>query len=142
MIQHRPPKQRIEPEPPDRPELAAAIITALLQGATRRAAAAAAGLSEDALQRLLRRTPGLEAGMAQAEAQCETRCAAAVMEAVEKGDWRAALALLARRDPAAWQERRQLDVRKLTDLQIVALLEADAEAGSEPPGSGGEPGGE
>ncbi|MDE2127914.1 MAG: hypothetical protein KGJ62_15140 [Armatimonadetes bacterium] len=142
MIQHRTSKQPIEPEAADRPELVTAIITALLQGATRRTAAAAAGINEAALQSMLRHNPCLEAELAQAEAQCETRCAAAVMEAVEKGDWRAALALLARRDPAAWQERRQIDVRKLTDLQIVALLEADAEAGSEPQGTGGEPGGE
>lgn len=59
-------------------------------------------------------------------------------EAVES-DWHAALELLKRRRPADWGDRKQIDVRTLTDDQLLGLL-VDEAADSESDDSGGNAG--
>jgi hypothetical protein len=53
-------------------------------------------------------------------------------------DWRAGMALVARRDPTNWREVKQVDIRNIDDGTLVRLLESGP---AEETGSGSDPAG-
>lgn len=105
-----------------------AICRNLSLGATRTAAAQAAGIHRDTLAEWLKSFPAFSDAVARSEAEAEVRCAAAITKAMPS-DWRAAAFWLSRRRNKSWGEKKQIDLRNLTTEQLIALLNEEDSGG-------------
>ena len=120
-------------------ERRAAVLAGIEAGATRKGAAAAAGISEKTFYRWSEQ-PAFRAAVREAEGRFELAMVARIRMAATKGSWSAALALLARRLPETWGERQRVDMtveqlpaadriaHELTEAELERLL-ADVVAG-------------
>jgi len=130
------------------PEVQEAIIKAVSAGATLDAAAGSAGVSYDTFNRWMKRGAKASSGefcefykaVTIAAAQVRVNMASTIALAAAKGDAKAAIEWLKRRDPAQWGDRLQLS--RMTDdelLRLIAIAESggliggSAEAGSDDP---------
>ena len=92
------------------PETHAAIVDAILHGATYKDAAEAAGVWYTTFNEWMQRGEAAKVGqyyefnhaVRQAEAQCRLNMTRVIQSAAAKGDWKAAEAYLRRRDRANW----------------------------------------
>ena len=92
------------------PETHAAIVDAILHGATYKDAAEAAGVWYTTFNEWMQRGEAAKAGqyyefnhaVRQAEAQCRLNMTRVIQSAAAKGDWKAAEAYLRRRDRTNW----------------------------------------
>ncbi|BCM89062.1 hypothetical protein IAD21_00905 [Abditibacteriota bacterium] len=91
-----------------------AIVTSLRNGSTRRAAAAAAGVSESRFYDWMNRGETEEEfrefreSVMRAEAECENAMAKVIITAAKQGDWRASESWLKRRRKEDWSERSEV----------------------------------
>ena len=97
-----------------------AILEALKQGSTRRAAADFVGIGRATLYRWMQQNETFRDSVTRAEAQAEVKHVGALMVAAMKGDWRASLEWLKRRRRAEWGN--SLDLSSLDDATILRLL--------------------
>ena len=92
------------------PETHAAIVDAILHGATYKDAAEAAGVWYTTFNEWMQRGEAAKVGqyyefnhaVRKAEAQCRLNMTRVIQSAAAKGDWKAAEAYLRRRDRANW----------------------------------------
>ena len=92
------------------PETHAAIVDAILHGATYKDAAEAAGVWYTTFNEWMQRGEAAKAGqyyefnhaVRKAEAQCRLNMTRVIQSAAAKGDWKAAEAYLRRRDRVNW----------------------------------------
>lgn len=111
------------------PEREASITAALARGNTRRAAAAAAGVTERTFERWMARFVGFVAAVEKAEADAELMHVANVAKAAEDGTWTASAWWLERRRADEWGRRDRLEViSAVRDLARRAGLSAEDEA--------------
>lgn len=105
----------------------ARVLTALKKGNTRRAACAVGDLTEETFYRRLREDLSFSESVTRAENEAEAYYAGVIKQAAAD-DWRAAESWLKRRRREDWGDA--IDVRKLTDEQVIRLLESEAGGGS------------
>jgi glucose-6-phosphate dehydrogenase assembly protein OpcA len=111
------------------------LFEALRQGNTRTCAAALAGIDHATFYRWIADDATFRDNVTRAEAEAEMMMVESLKEgAVASRDWRAAESWLKRRRREDWGD--SIDVRKLSDEQIVTLLERVADPGSPAPGTG------
>jgi hypothetical protein len=115
------------------PENVKRILTNLASGCTRKSASLAAGISEETFYQYMK-DPEFSELVLKAEESFVVRNCALIQKAAPK-EWRAAAWLLERRRPDDFKLRQELDVNKLTDEQILRLLERTTEAGGDSAGS-------
>jgi hypothetical protein len=125
------------------------ILDLLRAGNTRKTAWEVAGVAKETFQRWIDESPTFRAAVTAAEAQAEADYAAAIRAAALGGqlrkrkilqypdgrvameeertapDWRAAAHWLDRRKQT-WRVTKPVDLRKLSDDQLIRLLEEDA----------------
>lgn len=143
------------------PKRAGRILASLAAGNYRETAARVAGLSKTTFYEWLDRSPTFREMVERAESDAEEAFAASVKRAgtphvvrkrtvrtlpgggvevtevlTREYDWQAAAWLLARRFGKRWREQKQIDVKDLTDEQIIALLD-EGESGAEGASEGG-----
>jgi hypothetical protein len=113
----------------DTPERKQAIINYVRMGATRRDAAGAAGISYETFRVWMKEDSAFSVSVSEAECECGALMAARIYaEAMRaNGDAKYALEWLKRRRRAEWGDR--IDITKLTNEQIIALLEEDGDSG-------------
>jgi transposase len=106
------------------PEVEKAITDALRVGASRKDAAAAAGVSERTFYEWMGHFPQFSQAVTRAEGQCAARMTARIYQeaTAERGDWKAALEWLKRRRRDEWGD--SIDVRKLSDDELIARATA------------------
>lgn len=119
----------------------AALVEALRAGATRRAAAAAVGISEDTLKRWELGSPTLRADFEKAEAEAMLQAVECIRKAALV-DWRAAAWWLERRGSREWSraanearlliqpEAREVEVRVSFEDPAASLLGVAPESGA------------
>ena len=100
------------------------LCTALKAGNTRRAACGYAGISEDSFARYLRSSADFAEAIRKAEADAEVECVAIIRKCMRDGLWGPAAWWLERRRHEDWKKRDELDVRKLSVEQLIALATA------------------
>ena len=110
------------------------LLEALRKGNTRRAACAVADVTPETFYVRLRENLTFSDDVTRAENEAEAFYAG-VLKTAAPDDWRAAESWLKRRRRDDWGDR--LDLGKLTDEQVIRLLESEAatgggEAGPEP----------
>lgn len=101
------------------PEREQRLLAAIRAGSTYRAAAAAAGISEDTLARWVKRSAANAEALTRAEGESEVALVA-IIRAAAPHDWRAAAHLLERRWPDSWGRREKLDVNIRQEAQRLA----------------------
>lgn len=113
----------------------AAILKALKDANTRRAAAAAAGISEATLARWIADDEGFADSIKKAEADAEQTLVKHIRKEAAGGTWQAAAWLLERHPQFRrdWKRTDDLDPRKLSIEQLLALATA-GERGAESTG--------
>jgi hypothetical protein len=92
------------------PAVETAILDALRAGATRTAAAMAAGVPRETMARWTTRFVTFRHAVLQAEAQAEIRATVTVRQAINGNDWRAAAWWLERRRHDDWGRRDRIDL--------------------------------
>jgi transposase len=92
------------------PERAQQIVDALTAGNTRRAAAAAAGVSEDSLERWLGRFAGFAGAIQKAEAEAELDHVGTIQAAAANGSWQASAWWLERRRSDDWGRKERVEI--------------------------------
>lgn len=106
----------------------AAILQALENGCTRRAAAGAAGIGHTTLYRMLDADRTFRDAVEKAEDVAEARATALVVEAAYKGNWTAAAWWLERRRPDDYGKRVAVDVSIKDEVaRIASELGIDAD---------------
>ena len=104
------------------------ILELLRQGISRRGAAETSGVSARTLQRWMKKGEDGEGEEWElftrqvhgAEASAEYNAVNVILEAAEKGDWRAAAWWLERRHPQQWGKRQRIEVE--TEEQPVEFI--------------------
>jgi hypothetical protein len=94
-----------------------AILTALRAGMTRTAAFEAAGVERTQISRWMRRFATFRNAVLEAEANAEIQTTIVIRQAIERGDWRAALAWLERRRRDDWGrvDRIELEIKRAAE---------------------------
>jgi transposase len=111
------------------PEVAEQILAALRGGNTRRAAAAAAGVTERTFERWMARFVGFVGAIEKAEAEAHLAHVATIQTAATDGTWQASAWWLERRCPEDWGRRDRLEIiSSVRDLARRAGLSAEDEA--------------
>jgi transposase-like protein len=108
-----------------------AVLAALSAGNTRRAAAAAAGISKQTLYVWLQE-PTFSDRVAGAESEAEIAWQKSIATAGEK-DWRALAWMMERRFGQDWRERKEVNFRDLSTEQLLELVRR-GEAGADSAG--------
>lgn len=117
------------------PGMTKAICEALRAGNTRTAAGAYAGISHQTFTNWFKGNEDFADAVLKAEADAEVRNVA-IIQTAAKETWTAAAWWLERRKPENWRQKKDLNVRTLSDADLIRLLEADASAGSDEAGVG------
>lgn len=142
---------------------ASRLLASLASGNYRETAALASGLSKTTFYEWLDRSPMFRALVERAESDAEEAFAAVVKKAAvphlvrkttvktlptgmaettevltREFDWQAAAWLLSRRFGARWREQKRIDVKDLTDEQLIALLDDDDTGNTGPAVAGGD----
>jgi hypothetical protein len=107
-----------------RVEQQARVLQALRDGNTRTAAGAVAGIHHDTLIEWQRKYPEFSAEVQKAEAEAELKHVANICKAAGEGSWQASAWWLERRRFEQWRRRDQIDLRVLSNDQLLALASA------------------
>lgn len=123
------------------PQIVNILVQAIQLGASRRVAAAAAGIHASTLFGWLARGREAESGIfkdffdqiKRAEASCDLRCLSKIQEAAADGKWQAAAWLLERRNPEYQLNGPppvavHVDSRSVTVKQLIAELDKTEDA--------------
>jgi hypothetical protein len=110
-------------------ERAQQIADALTAGNTRRASAAAAGITERTFERWMLRFDGFVAAIEKAETEAEVAHVATIRAAAHDGTWQASAWWLERRRSDDWGKRDRIEIiSSVRDLARRAGLSAEDEA--------------
>jgi hypothetical protein len=102
------------------PEVASRITDALTAGNTRSASAQSAGVSEDSLERWMKRYAGFAASVLRAEAAAEVEHVANLAQAARAGSIMASIFWLERRRYRDWGKVDRLEIEVRTVAERVA----------------------
>lgn len=116
-------------------EVRDAIIRALELGANRVTAYQAANVSHDTFYKWMADDPAFSEAVKSAEARFVTKNLERIDKAAQEMTWTASAWLLERRRPDDFSQRQRIDVKQLDDATLVRLLAAEADSGSQAPGS-------
>jgi hypothetical protein len=117
------------------PEREQRLLGVIRAGATKRAACASAGITEDTLANWLRRYSDFSDLYARAEAEAEVTHNVNISRAARAGDWRASAWWLERRRPTDYARHDRVDVKSDITVREVRQREAErlaAEYGLDP----------
>lgn len=111
-------------------EALADVLKALGEGCTYRAAAAAAGISEDTITRWCHDDAEVAAAVIRAENECEARMTAYLTGAAPT-DWRASESWLKRRRKQDYGDATTMMLKGYTDEQLDAIINDDTTRGKD-----------
>lgn len=107
------------------PEIEKRILDALRTGSSQKDALDAAGVSVPTFHEWRHKFPEFAEAVTRAEGQCATVMAATMYQAArEAKDWRAAESWLKRRRRSEWGDSLDIDLRKLSDEELIARAAA------------------
>ena len=113
----------------------ASIIAALEIGATRKDAALSAGVDYTTFLRWMQKGEAAKSGMfyefyhaaSAAEGEARLKFTTTIAQAAAKGDWRAAMEYLSRRDRDNWSKRTEIDAKVSGGSWSEFLKDGDAD---------------